>query len=179
MSRSVRYIVNSGLLSLIFCVLLCGCRASGVKFPKRGAGGETFEVRVDETLSPDRKKIIRECHEWLGTPYKYAGAEKGDGADCSGMVLKVYLDALDIKLPRNSAMQAEFCRSISHKKVRPGDLVFFATGKDPERISHVGIMLDDDRFIHSSTSKGVCISSVSTPYYVRTFRMYGRVPGLK
>jgi lipoprotein Spr len=94
------------------------------------------------------------------------------------MVLQVYLDALGIKLPRNSAEQAAFCTPISLRKVLPGDLVFFATGKDAARISHVGIMLDYENFIHVSTSKGAVISKITTPYYVRTFMGFGRVPTL-
>jgi len=59
--------------------------------------------------------------------------------------------------------------------VRAGDLVFFATGKDKNRVSHVGIMIDDVKFIHASTKKGVVVSEVTAPYYERTFMMYGRV----
>lgn len=122
------------------------------------------------------KKLVDEAMTWQGTPYKYGGAEKGEGTDCSGLVLRVYEKVTGVKMPRNSLKQAEFCKKLKPGDAVAGDLVFFATGKDPDRISHVGLMLDDDRFIHSSTSKGVCISSVSTPYYTRTFKMYGRVP---
>lgn len=122
------------------------------------------------------KKVAKEAKEWLGTPYRYAGYEKGEGTDCSGMVLSVYLDATGIKLPRNSAKQAEFCESVAGDELKIGDLCFFATGKDPNKVSHVGIMLDEDNFIHASTSKGVVISQLSSPYYVRTFMGFGHVP---
>ena len=114
----------------------------------------------------------------MGTPYRYAGSSKGKGTDCSGLVLKVYEEAAGVKLPRNSGKQAEFCKKVKKKSVKAGDLVFFATGKDAERISHVGIMIDGNRFIHASTKKGVIISELTTPYYERTFRMCGRVPDL-
>lgn len=127
---------------------------------------------------PDKtgRRIISEAMTWLGTPYAYAGSEKGEGTDCSGMVMKVYEDVTGCKLPRNSAKQAEFCLKLEPKDVEVGDLVFFATGKDPHKISHVGIVIDDRTFIHASTSKGVVISEIYTPYYKRTFRMFGRVP---
>lgn len=54
--------------------------------------------------------------------------------------------------------------------------MFFATGHDPEKISHVGIMIDDVCFVHASTKKGVIVSRIDTPYYIRTFIMFGRVP---
>ena len=179
-ARISHFLSRWGAIMLLLPLLIAGgCKSSRIKFPDHGTSGPTFEVNInDENLSDSRRLIIRECHDWLGTPYQYAGYEKGVGADCSGMVLSVYLDATGIKLPRNSAKQAEFCKHIKKSAVKPGDLVFFATGSDPDRISHVGIMIDNVRFIHSSSSKGVCISDVTTPYYTRTFKMYGRVPGL-
>lgn len=121
------------------------------------------------------KLIIDEAYSWLGTPYGYAHSEKGVATDCSGMVLEVYEKIAGIKLPRNSAKQAEFCKSIHQKDVKVGDLVFFATGKNEDVISHVGIMVDEKNFIHASASKGVVISDMTQPYYVRTFRGFGRV----
>lgn len=115
---------------------------------------------------------------WMNTPYGYGKNEKGVASDCSGMVLSVYEKTTDIKLPRNSAKQAEFCNKLDESEVKTGDLVFFATGRDPEVISHVGIMIDSDKFIHASTKKGVIISEINTPYYIRTFKMFGHVPGL-
>lgn len=122
------------------------------------------------------QQIVDEACTWLGTPYQYACCEKGEGTDCSGMVMRVYEDVTGCKIPRNSAKQAEFCMPLELDEVCTGDLVFFATGKDPERVSHVGIIIDDHRFIHASTSKGVVISEIFSPYYQRTFKMFGRVP---
>lgn len=127
-------------------------------------------------LKGEQKRIVEEALEWVGTPYRYGGSEKGRGADCSGTALKVYENATGVKLPRTSRQQAEYCKKISKKDVEPGDLVFFATGKNPKVISHVGIMIDDVNFVHASTKKGVIISDMNTPYYQRTFIMYGKVP---
>lgn len=161
-------------------LLLGGCRSRmSIPYPTSDADGVTFEEAVRHTHSPERRHLIEISREWIGTPYEYAKSDKGIGTDCSGMVLAVYLEATSLKLPRNSAKQAEFCININKEDVAPGDLVFFATGKDSGKVSHVGIMLDEDNFIHASSSKGVCISKVSSPYYLRTFLFYGRVPGLK
>lgn len=121
-------------------------------------------------------RIVAEAYTWLGTPYGYAKAEKGKACDCSGMVMSVYEKVAGIKLPRNSAQQQDFCRKIKKKDVRVGDLCFFATGKDPDWTSHVGIMVDDNNFIHSSTSKGVVVSDITQPYWIKTFTGFGRVP---
>lgn len=158
----------------VAAVLFSGCSV-GRKSINHGRGHRQTIV-FDRSVGKMKILIMEEAVTWMGTPYRYAACDKGKGTDCSGMVMKVYEDVTGLKLPRNSARQAEFCERLDAESVEPGDLVFFATGKDPGRISHVGIMLDADRFIHASTSKGVVVSSVSSPYYIRTFRMYGRVP---
>lgn len=158
---------------------LCSCSTS--KSVKRGKRPHHTTIVAkhhgsDIKATGLRKAITKEALSWEGTPYKYAEAEKGRGTDCSGMVLRVYERVADVKLPRNSAAQSEYCRKLKDKEVRPGDLAFFATGSDPHRVSHVGIMLDATRFIHASTKKGVVISDITTPYYQRTFICFGRVP---
>lgn len=126
-------------------------------------------------LDKEQRALIEESLTWLGTPYRYAADVKGEGTDCSGMMLRLYMDILGKPLPRNSAKQAEVCDEVKKEDLRPGDLVFFATGRDPKRISHVGMMLTAEEFIHASSSKGVVINSLYTPYYTRTYIFGGRV----
>lgn len=173
--RAVRFGL-SALFSLLM-LLAGGCRSHRIPYPSR-EGQDSVDIIFDRTLSAGRRHLLKISREWIGTPYEYAHADKGKGTDCSGMVLAVYLEATDLKLPRNSAKQAEFCKKVKGNDVVPGDLVFFATGKDPSKVSHVGIMLDSENFIHASSSKGVCISSLLSPYYKRTFLSFGRVPGM-
>lgn len=166
------------MLVAALCILAGGCSSGkgAVKHKSHGKQHKTETAyHIPAGLPKLHKQIIEEALSWEGTPYGYGRSDKGKATDCSGLVLAVYRDVADVKLPRNSAQQADFAKSVKKKDVRPSDLVFFATGKDPKRISHVGIMLDDDNFIHASTSKGVVISKVSTPYYQRTFKGYGRV----
>ncbi len=157
----------------IFMVVTSGCHSS-----KKHAGdakSQVVETVRTGKLHGIEKDIVEEAMSWMGTPYKYAGSEKGRGTDCSGFVVSVYEKVAGIKLPRNSREQSEFCKKLKKSSVRAGDLVFFATGKDKNRVSHVGIMIDDVKFIHASTKKGVVVSEVTAPYYERTFMMYGRV----
>lgn len=126
-----------------------------------------------------QRLVVDEARTWIGTPYIYARAEKDSGTDCSGMVMMVYDGALQVKIPRSSAMQAEVCMPLAPEEVEGGDLVFFATGRDSLQVSHVGIMLDDGvSFIHASSSRGVVISSLTAKYYRPKILMYGRVPAL-
>lgn len=138
---------------------------------------QTVKVKKDKSKKKDNnigKRIAEEAKKWVGTPYGYGRSDKGVATDCSGLVVIVYRDIADIKLPRNSAQQAEYCKDLKEKEILPGDLVFFATGKDTKKVSHVGVMLDSEKFVHASTSKGVIISEMTTPYYRRTFIKYGR-----
>lgn len=145
--------------------------------------GETISVKSQkkkkETSSHSiGQKIADESLTWIGTPYGYGRNEKGTATDCSGMVIVIFEQIAEIKLPRNSALQANFCDELKEKDIKPGDLVFFATGKDKNLVSHVGIMIDKVKFVHASGSKGVIMSEMTTPYYKRTFIKYGRVPQL-
>ena len=92
------------------------------------------EKKKDKTVG---EKIAEECITWIGTPYGYGRSDKGVATDCSGLVISVYRDVAGIKLPRNSAEQANYCDDLKEKDVLPGDLVFFATGKDKKKVSHV------------------------------------------
>lgn len=169
--KSINVVSISGLLFL--CLCLTGCHSS--RYVKRSSDNTTVKVELSG-LSKKEKALVEEALTWVGTPYGYARSDKGVATDCSGLVLKVYESVRGCKLPRNSAKQAGYCKKLKKKNVRVGDLVFFATGKNPDVISHVGIMIDDDNFIHASSSKGVVVSKLSSPYYRRTFKMYGRVP---
>ncbi|NJM79846.1 MAG: C40 family peptidase [Flavobacterium sp.] len=97
--------------------------------------------------------------------------------DCSGLVYSAYLQH-NIALPRTSNDMAMHGEMISTKEAQPGDLIFFMTnGKSV--VNHVGLIIevadDEIKFIHSSTSKGVIISSTLDDYYGKTFAQINRV----
>lgn len=176
---SIKSVKTSILMVMMVCVsfFLGSCHTS--KSVKSRPGHPHVEKIHIKHTSKVRKKIVQEAATWIGTPYKYGGIERIGGADCSGFVMVVYQNITGEKLPRNSAKQAEFCIPIDASEIKAGDLVFYATGKDPNKISHVGIVLDDENFIHASTSKGVVVSKLAANYYIQRFRMFGRTPGMK
>lgn len=167
---------NPIFLFLFLNLLLLGCSSHKHNTAQR-QHVDAKEYLTGRKLSKKQKNMIEEVCSWVGTPYKYGGAEKGKGTDCSGLVLRVYLDLTDIKLPRNSAAQAEYCKKIKAKNAKPCDLVFFATGRDPKKVSHVGLLLDDENFIHSSSSKGVIVTRLDNPWWNKRIICYGHVPG--
>ena len=126
-----------------------------------------------EDVSNERKVFVAKALEYLGTPYKYASTN-ASGMDCSGLVYRSALDALDIKLPRSTKTLAEHCtRLSSSQEPQVGDLLFFNT--TGSGISHVGIYLGEKNFIHAASSGpriGVIISSMTETYYKNCFLFY-------
>lgn len=128
---------------------------------------------IDGTLESTSRALLSEAKKWLGTPYKYGGEDKS-GVDCSGLVLSVFRDALNIKLPRSSSKQKEYSSDISKRDLIPGDLLFFST-TGGGKVSHVGMYIGEGKMVHSSTSRGVMVSRIEEDYFVRTFAGAGRV----
>lgn len=141
--------------------------------PGRPVAQPAAAIAVDNLPSPSRA-LISEAESWIGTPYLWGGNDR-NGVDCSGFVTQVYLKALDIKLPRTSATQHAYCTPLKRNQLQPGDLVFFATGKDSTKVSHVGLYIGGDRMLHSSSSRGVVVSSLNERYYTSHYFGAGRV----
>ncbi len=148
------------------------------KKPIPGGNGLVSDewARLDIKLGrKDNKKLYKELKRWLGTPYAHAGHTCGEGTDCSGMVMEVYQTVYDIKVQRNSAkMLEDNCRVIDLDDLREGDLVFFCTSS-AGRVSHVGIYLKDNKFVHASSSRGVVVDDLRQNYWATHFHAAARV----
>jgi len=123
----------------------------------------------------DNPALYAEAASWYHVPHVDGGTSR-KGTDCSFLVYSIYKTVYHKTLERNSAdMLHKNCKRISRKKLKEGDLVFFSTGKSKTNISHVGIYLKDNKFVHTSTSKGVNISDLDEDYYRRVWVCGGRV----
>lgn len=134
---------------------------------------------LERIVNGENNSLVVEARKWLGTPYRYGGMERGKGTDCSGMVMSIYSTVTGIKIPRSSAAQQQWCAPLKRSHLQAGDLVFFATGSKSHKVSHVGLYVGDDVFIHASGSRGVIASSLTEDYYKRHFHSAGRVHGYK
>jgi probable lipoprotein NlpC len=105
--------------------------------------------------------LMTVVNDLYGVPYKSSGTTK-KGFDCSGFTRYVF-DALGVDLPHNSSSQYQVGQSVSRKDLQPGDLVFFKT--NGRSISHVGIYIGNDTFVHSESGRGVVNTKLSDPYY--------------
>ena len=108
---------------------------------------------------------------WYGTRYVYGGTTK-NGIDCSAFTREMYRGAYGIELPRTAREQYGRVRKISSTELREGDLVFFNTTGG---VSHVGMYLGNNKFVHASTSRGVTISDLYETYYITHFIGAGRI----
>lgn len=106
-------------------------------------------------------RIVEYSKNYIGTPY-VSGGSSPSGFDCSGFTSYVFKQ-FGVSLPRTSASQAAIGTPVSRVELMPGDLVFFNTYGG---ISHVGIYVGDDNFIHSTVPGDIVrISSLNTSYY--------------
>ncbi|MBC9797736.1 C40 family peptidase [Sinomicrobium weinanense] len=115
-------------------------------------------------------QIIKTAISYNGTKYRYGGTTR-KGMDCSGLVYTSFKEH-NIALQRASYMMATQGERIKLKKVQKGDLLFFKTGRR-NRINHVGLVVEvkgnNIRFIHSTTSRGVLVSSLREGYWNHAF----------
>lgn len=158
------------IISLLAITVLSGCSA----VPERGASktgytgganpkvgkipGVEIDLRDVETV---RSSLYAHYDEWKGTRYQLGGTSK-DAVDCSGFVHITFKSKLGIVLPRSTDLQVELGQHVDKDELRAGDLVFFKTGR---MLRHVGVYLEDGRFLHASSKLGVAISHLNESYW--------------
>jgi len=111
--------------------------------------------------------VVGTALAYQGVRYSYGGFSSR-GFDCSGFVKYVY-QRHGLNLPHNAAAQYGYGKPVSKSELKPGDLVFFRTGRS-RGINHVGIYIGNGKFIHASSARGrVRIDSLNEGYYKSHF----------
>lgn len=177
--KPVPYICTGFLLFIL--LFLSGC--SGVSLSER----QRSAVRVvDQPDHHDRLPVSRpqtagvkaalyaQHDVWAGTPYQLGGLDR-NGIDCSGFVYTTFRRKFNHKLPRTVSSQARLGQTVTLDRIQPGDLLFFRTGRARR---HVGIYVEDGKFLHVSASEGVVLSSLDEPYWASNFWKAQRLTGL-
>ena len=123
-------------------------------------------------------QVIQTARSYTGTPYRYGGTTRA-GLDCSALTTHSYR-AVEVNLPRSAEAQSKVGKEVRLEEVKPGDLVFFATGRKKRKITHVGLVTEkrsrnDIKFIHASTSLGVVEDNLFSSYYEPRFRRARRL----
>lgn len=127
-------------------------------------------LSVDESKI-DNAKLYSFIDEWYGVPYKYGGKNK-TGIDCSNFSAMLYSSVYTKSLTGSSASIFEQCKTFSKNNLTEGDLVFFKI--EENKISHIGVYLQNNKFVHATTKKGVMIDDLDEPYYKKYYYKSGR-----
>lgn len=129
-------------------------------------------INLDGT---ENKELIIAVDKWFGTPFRMGGCSEY-GIDCSCFVRKIYDDVYGLSLDRTSAgMYYKDLTPVKKKDLQEGDILCFKIRG--RRISHVGIYLKDNKFVHASQKRGVMINDLNEKYYKKRFFAGGRVKG--
>jgi len=158
------------LLCLVcLALMLSGCARTMVspeEVARQSQPAPSYSSASHHSLVP---LLYRQHDQWKGAPYRYGGTNRR-GVDCSGLVYVTFRDKLNQTVPRTTAQQSKLGQAVSRSQLQAGDLVFFKTG---EKLRHVGIYIEDEKFLHVSTKKGVMISRLGD-YYWRDRYQYAR-----
>lgn len=167
-------------LAALALIWLNGCLTSSIRY-RRPSGAvvtrnayrvpRNWDYRKDYRIPVSRLRSIADSY--LGVPYRYGGTNRR-GLDCSGLVYLVFRELNRARMPRSTRRLKRLGRLVQRANLRPGDLVFFATGRSG-RVNHVGIYMGNGRFVHASASKGVIYSDMQGSYYVKHFVFARRI----
>jgi cell wall-associated NlpC family hydrolase len=179
------------LLSLgVAALLLAGCNSENVKtadaekaqvYTAQFAHSKNTTAKVTKLpVSAPRDvtlldRVVWNAEKQKGKMYRYGGESPKTGFDCSGLTQFAFGEGAGVALPRTAADQYASSVKVSKAEASKGDLVFFRTSG--KRISHVGIYLGDDKFVHAPRTGRAITTDKLTGYWAQKLAGFGRVPG--
>ena len=110
---------------------------------------EQSHEKVDLSVKK-RRETVEYALQFVGGRYVYGGTDPNVGVDCSGFTRYVMSNAASVQLPHSSRGQASYGREVSEEEMKPGDLIFYGSGK---RINHVAMYIGEGQVVHASTEK--------------------------
>lgn len=117
--------------------------------------------------------LIMNAMSLIGLSYRFGGNSPTQGLDCSGFMQYIFKRSMGITLPRTSAEMATVGQQVDRANLKPGDMVFFGGGG---RVSHVGMYIGNDRFIHAPrTGRDIEITSMNGTYWKNRYITARRV----
>lgn len=127
------------------------------------------QINLLDSYKPD---LYFEVFDWLGTPYRLGGKSK-NGIDCSALVASVFNKIFGTNLSGAVGDIYKKCTDISKSDLIEGDLVIFnIRGR---YMSHIGIYLQNNKFIHATVHGGVMVNDLDDPYYKGYFYKAARL----
>ncbi|MDR1319309.1 MAG: C40 family peptidase, partial [Treponema sp.] len=169
-----------GLFSFLRAALFF-CSAAGLSAAPLESGyslapgaSATAEERA-EAVREARFRVLAAAGKYENIPYRYGGLDR-NGLDCSGLIFLSFRDALSVSVPRTTTGLYSWTEKIGDGKIQPGDILFFKTNNTGQ-ISHAGIYIGGNRFIHAASegpATGVIYSGLDEKYWSRTYVGAGR-----
>jgi len=161
------------ILIILMTLSSCKSKSNAVRIAKTRTNKVNHRKKTSTFTLFD--KVVSNALNFKGTKYQYGGSTSA-GMDCSGLIFTSFNQA-NINLPRTSFEQSKKGVRIAISEVKKGDLLFFKTSSK-NRISHVGLVINampnNIEFIHSSSSKGVIITSLNETYWSKAFSVAKR-----
>lgn len=187
MLKNIR-LLRTLFVLLVFLLFLASCKNkkeitstdTATTTPKKNTGAAKSSYIADkyatqlkvEPKAINNEKLYTFIDEWYAIPYKYAGFDKS-GIDCSGFTCKLYESVYSKKIARSSKDICATSKEVELNELKEGDFVFFKI--ESKNVSHVGVYLLNNKFVHASTKKGVIINDLNEPYYKKYFYKGGRI----
>ena len=128
-----------------------------------------FDIDVNKI---DQTALYLRAIEWIGVNYGY-GQNSRKGIDCSNFTKILVNGILTSNLTGTSNEIYKQCIAIERNMLKEGDLVFFKVNKP--YISHVGVYLQNNKFIHATINNGIIISDLNEAYYKKYYFASGRL----
>ena len=163
MNRSfIRHVIL--VYSILLWIVFWGCGCAGIRsyprYPFRA------DYRCGGRIAQNRERIESVITSYLGTPYRWGG-ESQEGLDCSGLVVRIFQKALGVDLPHNTEKLFQMGHPVKRNMLCFGDVLFFSD--TASEVTHVGIYLGRNQFVHASREKGVTISKLDSSYFQKRY----------
>lgn len=155
------------LLFLMVLMVLVAC-SSRKKTVSVSAAARTATAMSNLKSKP----LYRFITDWTGVRYRLGGLDK-QGVDCSGFAFLLQKNIYGNELPRRSSEQAKVIRTKDVSQLKEGDLIFFSFGGGA--VDHVGVYLNNNYFVHASTTRGVIVDDLNLPAYQRAMVKAGSI----
>jgi cell wall-associated NlpC family hydrolase len=175
--------VYTKILLFFIIVTFASCKSTRVYTDVAAARNKEIKGSVKERYSAllnvsereiKNEKLYRFIDDWMGVKHSSGGMNKS-GVDCSGFTLILEREIFNRSVPRTARQMAESVKRKYEEDLVEGDLVFFDF--NGQKFSHVGVYLQNNRFVHVSTSKGVIVSNLKDSWYYRYFSRGGSIKG--
>ena len=150
-------------LKLVCLIVVIAMGFSSCSSRRPAVNTNASAAKIANTMSSLKsKKLYNFITDWTGVKYRLGGLDKS-GIDCSGFALLLEKNIYGVSLPRRSRDQAQSIKEKNVGQLKEGDLIFFSFGGGD--VDHVGVYLNNNYFVHASTTRGVVVDDLTLPVY--------------